>query len=85
MDDDDDDVVDDVDAVTDVVETEEEVTEVTADDGNEEELALTAELEEFVMTFRAVLTAASEVGVARFIGGVLAFGGGGSCCVSTFS
>lgn len=83
---DDNDVVVDVVAVIVVVEIVEEVTEVDADEGNEEELDLTAELvDEFVMTFSAVLTPAKEVGVPRLIGGVLAFGGGGSCCVSTFS
>lgn len=85
MDEDDDCAIEDVAAGAVVVETEEEVIEVIAEDGNEEELALAAELEVFVITFRDVLMPANEVGVTRFIGGVLAFGGGGSCWVSTFS
>lgn len=80
MDEDDVCAIEDVAADAVVVETEEEVIEVIAEDGNEEELALMAEFEVFVITFKDVaFMPAKEVGVTRFIGGVLAFGGGGSC------
>lgn len=84
MDDNDDVVIDEV--VATVVGAEEEVTEMTVEDDNEGLPTLFAELAaEFVITFSAVFTPASEVGVERFIGGVLAFGGGGCCSVSIFS